>query len=53
MSEPDPDVYLQHKPKYMPREGSSSDFCPPPSRLDTMEFRRSDARPGDFERFPF
>jgi hypothetical protein len=53
MPESDPDVYLQHKPKYAPREGNSSDYCPPPSRLDTMEFRRSDARPEDFDRFPF
>jgi hypothetical protein len=54
MPEGDPDVYLQHKPKYAPRDGSnSSDYCPPPSKLDTMEFRRSDARPEDFDRFPF
>jgi hypothetical protein len=54
MPESDPDVYLQHKPKYYaPGRGSSGDYCPPPSKLDTMEFRRSDARPEYFDRFPF
>jgi hypothetical protein len=52
LPEADPERFLQHKPSDMPR-GDRTDYCPAPQKLDTMEFRRSDARPGEFGKFPY